>query len=139
MGGRGSSSGNVSKLPELKGSEKQIKWAEDLRKNVIKVINEESKIFAKNKNLLLDKSSYSFELNKEYYESYKKNIKEALKVNKSSAWIEGFKNFNEYHTKSAIESLHKEKGEESGIYRNRLNKRLATSSIAYERFINKNK
>ena len=139
MGGRGSSSGTVSRLPKLEGSEKQIKWATDLRNNIIKVIEAERKIFKQNESMFDD------DLDKEYYESYKKNIKETIKVTKASAWIDGFKNFNEYHTESVIDSLKIDKVSENKdrdkylSNRSKIRTRLAQSSLAYESFVRRNK
>lgn len=44
MGGRGAIAGaggnsSKSKLPQLEGSEKQIKWAEDIRKEILKEVD----------------------------------------------------------------------------------------------------
>lgn len=139
MGGRGSSSGTVTRLPKLEGSEKQIKWATDLRNNIIKVIEAERKAFKQNESMFDD------DLDKEYYESYKKNIKETIKVTKASAWIDGFKNFNEYHTKSVIDSLKIDKVSENKdrdkylSNRSKIRTRLAQSSLAYESFVRRNK
>ena len=99
MGGRGSSSGNTSRLPALQGSEKQVKWATDLRNNVIKVIEAERKAFKEYRSYL-DGSG-----DDEYLKSWEKNTKEAMKIASGGAWISGFKNFNEYATKSAIDRL----------------------------------
>ena len=138
MGGRGSNSGTTSRLPKLEGSEKQVKWANDLRNNVIKIIEAEKKTFKQNENM------FNGDLDKEYYESYKKNIKETIKITKASAWIESFKNFNEYNTKSAIDSLKmekvsKDKEDKYISNRNKIRTRLAQSSLAYESFVRRNK
>lgn len=139
MGGRGSSSGITSRLPKLEGSEKQVKWATDLRNNVIKIIEAERKAFKQNE------SMFNGDLDKEYYESYKKNIKETIKVTKASAWIESFKNFNEYRTKSAIDSLKIDKVREDKdrnkylSNRSEIRTRLAQSSLAYESFVRRSK
>lgn len=142
MGGRGTSSGNtsrLSKLPQLEGSEKQVKWATDLRNNIIKVIEAEKKAFKQNRDM------FDTDLDKEYYDSYKKNIMEAIKVTKAGAWIDGFKNFNEYHTKSVIDSLKIDKVSENKdrdkylSNRSKIRTRLAQSSLAYESFVRRNK
>lgn len=53
MGGRGGSSGlrggssgliNVSSMPKLSGSEKQVKWAEQIRNNAINSVNSNIKL-----------------------------------------------------------------------------------------------
>lgn len=147
MGGRGSSSGNTSRLPTLQGSEKQVKWATDLRNNVMKVIEEEGKAFKKYKSYL----DGSFD--NEYLESWNKNTKEAMKITKASAWIDGFKNFNEYRTKSAIDSLkeikklksvklndkNQKQWEEYIGERGKIRDRLLSASLAYETFVKRNK
>lgn len=63
MGGRGGSSGlspgnapaksqkvDFSSLPELQGSEKQVKWAEQIRSNVINTINNNIERMEKSEN-----------------------------------------------------------------------------------------
>lgn len=147
MGGRGSSSGNTSRLPDLMGSEKQVKWANDLRNNVIKVIEEEGKAFKKYKEYLNGSDD------NEYLEKWKKNTKEAMKITSAGAWISGFKNFNEYTTKSAIDSLKNVKKlksvkltdqtqkqwEEYQSARGKIRDRLLSASLAYETFVRRNK
>lgn len=147
MGGRGSSSGNTSRLPALQGSEKQVKWATDLRNNVIKVIEAERKAFKEYKSYL--NGIYD----DEYLKSWNKNTKEAMKITKASAWIDGFRNFNEYNTKSAIDSLKEIKKlkavelndnneKEWSNYiseRNKIRSRLSSASTAYETFVKRNK
>lgn len=147
MGGRGSSSGNTLRLPVLQGSEKQVKWANDLRNNVIKVIEAERKAFKEYKSYL-DGSS-----DDEYLKSWNKNTKEAMKITKASAWISSFKNFNEYATKSAIDRLknvkklksvkltdkNQKQWEEYIGERAKIRDRLLSASSAYETFVRRNK
>lgn len=147
MGGRGSSSGNTSRLPALQGSEKQVKWATDLRNNVIKVIEAERKAFKEYRSYL-DGSG-----DDEYLKSWEKNTKEAMKIASAGAWISGFKNFNEYATKSAIDRLknvkklksvkltdkNQKQWEEYIGERAKIRDRLLSASLAYETFVKRNK
>lgn len=71
MGGRGSAfigsnSSSAKKLPELNGSEKQIKWANDIRESVINTIDANIKT---NKDILRkNKNDFDAQITKDLYE-----------------------------------------------------------------------
>lgn len=89
MGGRGSSSSNSSMLvrfaSKLEGSEKQIKWAEDIRKGAMREIEEELKVF-NSKQFITAYKGYKERNGEESlrcFEAYRK----ILESNKASDWI----------------------------------------------------
>lgn len=135
MGGRGSSAFSISRLPKLIGSEKQIKWAEDIRNEVVDIIRVETKAFLSNKKGIL-RSQYD----KERYEEYMKYSKEALKVNKASKWIESFKSVsydrNKFDVNKYKEGIAKKsKDLTQNAYENNLRDKMGTASIAYKKFV----
>lgn len=130
MGGRGSSSGNTSRLPALQGSEKQVKWATDLRDNVVKIIKEESRVFEKNKSYF-DNDVFG---DQEAYKDYKKYSREALKVTNASKWINSFKNM-QYKTDSYIKSLEKPSYLSETAYRAEITEKMKIASYAYKKFV----
>ena len=90
MGGRGSSSGTTSRLPKLEGSEKQIKWAEEIRNEAMKEIKEYIKLF-NNKDFKEVYEEWSKSENKAkqmHKEDYDKFIKKIVNQTKASVWIE---------------------------------------------------
>lgn len=136
MGGRGARGGTggnkiKSKLPNLEGSEKQISWANEIRNNVIEIIEAESKVFEKNKSFF--KNDYFGD--KEAYEDYKKYSKEAINETKASKWISSFKNV-QYDKDYYIKSLKKNEDTTDLDYRNSIRKKMNTASYAYKKFVN---
>lgn len=136
MGGRGTIGGKggnkiKSKLPNLVGSEKQIKWANEIRNNVIEIINAESKVFEKNKSFFKD----DYFGDKEAYEDYKKYSKEAINETKASKWISSFKNVQD-NKDYYIKSLKKSEGTTDLDYRNSIRDKMNTASYAYKKFVN---
>lgn len=91
MGGRGSSSGNTSrlpKLPQLEGSEKQIKWAEDIRNEAMEEMKEYLKLFNNKEfqQVYKDWSQSENELhqdNKKFYDKFMKMVNEK----RAGTWI----------------------------------------------------
>lgn len=77
MGGRGSSSGNTSRLLKLEGSEKQIKWAEEIRKNAMPEI----KAYLK----MLNNKDF-----KETYQMWRESDREDY--NRVADWYDRFQN-----------------------------------------------
>lgn len=130
MGGRGASSANTTKLPQLIGTEKQIKWANELRKTVVEIIKKETDVFNKNKSFF--EGYYSNEL--EEYKDFKKYSKEVLKEKKANKWIESFRNVP-YRSDYYIKSLEKDKYDSDTGYTMRIRESMVQSAIAYKRFV----
>ena len=96
MGGRGSSSGNISKLPKLEGSEKQVKWATDIRKNTLDRIKEINKMLKEDKGVQesLKKHGNTYQV----YSEFKKDMDKLSKVTSAKTWI----TYNHYGSNSVI-------------------------------------
>lgn len=85
MGGRGSSSGSTSKLPKLEGTEKQIKWAEEIRRNTLKMTKEIENNIKKDKEFQqsLKKKGETYKI----YNEFQNAIKNWKNEKKASKWI----------------------------------------------------
>lgn len=94
MGGRGAAGGasgnsNKNRLPQLAGSEKQIKWASDIRNNFAEIQKMENKIIRQKEfqDLLKhekDKNSTLYKM----YKNYEDYINKTKNRTKASQWID---------------------------------------------------
>lgn len=88
MGGRGSSSGKTSRLPKLEGSEKQVKWAEEIRNEAMKEMKKYLNLFNNKefKQVYKDwtqSENPTHQHNKEFYDGFMKIVNEK----RASMWI----------------------------------------------------
>lgn len=138
MGGRGAISSNTSKLPALEGSEKQIKWAEEIRKNALEAMQEEIKLFStKEFKEILEKWENGNETEKKDAEIYRK-FEKKINSNKAEVWIdnreiyENRQKANEYNDPSSLSELKtvKEMLQDKDVTKNRAYRR----AIKYLKF-----
>jgi hypothetical protein len=138
MGGRGASSSNTSKLPALEGSEKQIKWAEEIRKNALEAMQEEIKLFStKEFKEILEKWENGNETEKKDAEIYRK-FEKKINSNKAEVWIdnreiyENRQKANKYNDPSSLSELKtvKEMLQDKDVTKNRAYRR----AIKYLKF-----
>lgn len=95
MGGRGaSSSENGNKLPKLEGSEKQIKWANDIRNTMMQIRQVEEKAFLKHKDIFTNETNNAGFNYEQAYKDYKKYSKEVFKEKSAKKWIDNFRTAN---------------------------------------------
>lgn len=88
MGGRGAKAGNTTKLKSLKleGTEKQIKWAEDIRKEALNVYKIEAEVF-KTKQFKEDYLRWKKEGREDLYSIYDKYQSEIVNQTSASTYI----------------------------------------------------
>ncbi len=140
MGGRGAIAGaggnNLkSKLPELTGSEKQIKWATDIRNNYIELQKAEENMLKHLKNndeVSISDYYISQEQVREAKKEYSKNVKKVLSESNSNKWIQGLRGVNESnvkYTKDRINKWIKNKNTKE------MNKYIADTNEALKRFL----
>ena len=101
MGGRGASSGNTLRLPALQGSEKQVKWAEEIRKNAmpeikayLKMLN--NKDFKETYQMWRESDREDYKRLADWYDRFQNKIVNETKAGK---WIknkETFKRIDDY-------------------------------------------
>lgn len=88
MGGRGAIGNRTGfmKLPALTGTEKQIKWAEEIRKEAIKIFKQEAVLFD-NQGFKEKYKSWKEKENKEAYSLYD-NYQKMINESSASKWID---------------------------------------------------
>lgn len=140
MGGRGAI-GRVgrnkqgSRLPELTGSEKQIKWATDIRNNYVELQKAEKTMLKHLKNndeVSIFGYYISQDQAREAKKEYSENVKKVLNESNSNKWIQGLRGTNETnvkYTKNKINNWIKDKNIKE------MNKYIVETNEALKRFL----